>query len=976
MTKIRQQIFKKADLLGFLLISVLCCLPGHCAESIAGQTFVTNQPVASIVNLGDINGDGDITSVDAAMVLQMVNGLITPTPDQISAADADQDGKVTANDAQMILYWATQGLGVNPPQIFMDIAELPVLDSTSGSIGSTGGNISLSSGATLIVPEQTLQDNIQVTLSKQEPEKINFLGNQRCYQIDPDISYLPGAKIQIPYSDLLKRGTMASDIEGVELFYYSPWTRRYEVLKADFTPGSTGLTIDLDQVRKGSGGTGDAYQNNTSNGLEYSIRLPDSSTPPLNQGTPLRVVVSENTLYYVPPVNQGGIPLTKILEVPYYEQGGEKGYCWAACTTMVLNYVVSSNPVKPWELIGELNVDPASGLSEAQFFGDKYADSIKTRTGVAPKVQNWWSSDGLRDYLVNQIVTHDQPGLLFLTQKDHMWVVVGYSIENGKYYFYAHDPRWDPADDPNRRDYGRIAWEDVEKSWHIYSGYYTLHIPKNAAVPGRKVTVCPLSRDPGSTLSFISPVEKTFEVAGSRNQVHFAWYDETTTEPGFISSNGDGIPLAAIPNYYSMTLGLRLKNVSSQPITVQVSWDFPELGALYGGDQVVIVPAPQMVNGQVAQGAGQEITVKFNYPQNFKELGEEQYTLRVKVVGVQDNIEYDSFTIPIRFDNGIRLEASIVPDEGNPPQNVVKVTWSDYLKEVGTAVWPGNWEGMYYVVFRSEDGGKSWKTYKQLMRGEIQYDEKGQVVFKDTDPKQNLFYYILTRLSNKEFVITSDIVEPKKGEEGDVTIPDPCLGKVLNLHLNNLYQEKNKFWKSDLEKLEAISWSWINDTETCKINNLSGLEYCINLKNIYFSRHNFTDLSPLENLLKLEKLFVLHTPVSDINPLTDLINLTYLNLGANEISDISPIKGLINLNRLLLTENHITDITPIVENPGIGAHDEVFLKCNLLDCKGDITSSKNWENIYTTKKSRSWGGLGLRGVDYELRLGFPRGREF
>ena len=135
------------------------------------------------------------------------------------------------------------------------------------------------------------------------------------------------------------------------------------------------------------------------------------------------------------------------------------------------------------------------------------------------------------------------------------------------------------------------------------------------------------------------------------------------------------------------------------------------------------------------------------------------------------------------------------------------------------------------------------------------------------------------------------------------------------------------------------------------INDLSGLEYCISLKTLYLSQHNFADLSPLKDLLKLDKLFVMHTPVSDLTPLTKLVNLTYLDMSANDISDIRPLRELVNLNRLLIIRNHITDITPLVENTGIGAHDEVFLRCNILGCKkSDITSSnKDWENVYILK---------------------------
>ncbi len=55
-------------------------------------------------NKGDVNGDGEITSVDALMALQMAVGKLEPK----SVADMDDDGKVMANDAMMIMQLATE----------------------------------------------------------------------------------------------------------------------------------------------------------------------------------------------------------------------------------------------------------------------------------------------------------------------------------------------------------------------------------------------------------------------------------------------------------------------------------------------------------------------------------------------------------------------------------------------------------------------------------------------------------------------------------------------------------------------------------------------------------------------------------------------------------------------------------------------------------------------------------------------------
>ena len=63
-------------------------------------------------NLGDIDGDGDITANDALTVLRASVGIAELTPEQFILADVDGDGDITANDALAILRFSV-GLGVD-----------------------------------------------------------------------------------------------------------------------------------------------------------------------------------------------------------------------------------------------------------------------------------------------------------------------------------------------------------------------------------------------------------------------------------------------------------------------------------------------------------------------------------------------------------------------------------------------------------------------------------------------------------------------------------------------------------------------------------------------------------------------------------------------------------------------------------------------------------------------------------------------
>ncbi len=53
--------------------------------------------------LGDVNGDGKVSAVDARLILQSVAGIKTLTSDELERADISADGRVSAVDARRIL---------------------------------------------------------------------------------------------------------------------------------------------------------------------------------------------------------------------------------------------------------------------------------------------------------------------------------------------------------------------------------------------------------------------------------------------------------------------------------------------------------------------------------------------------------------------------------------------------------------------------------------------------------------------------------------------------------------------------------------------------------------------------------------------------------------------------------------------------------------------------------------------------------
>ncbi len=114
-------------------------------------------------------------------------------------------------------------------------------------------------------------------------------------------------------------------------------------------------------------------------------------------------------------------------------------------------------------------------------------------------------------------------------------------------------------------------------------------------------------------------------------------------------------------------------------------------------------------------------------------------------------------------------------------------------------------------------------------------------------------------------------------------------------------------YTSDLEILEALNASGR------EIEELTGIEDCINLTNLVLSYNNITDISPLAGLLNLVSLNLNENNINDLTPLAGLNNLTRLYLGNNNISDetLYYLSGLTNITTLVLDYNSITDITPL-----------------------------------------------------------------
>ena len=133
-----------------------------------------------------------------------------------------------------------------------------------------------------------------------------------------------------------------------------------------------------------------------------------------------------------------------------------------------------------------------------------------------------------------------------------------------------------------------------------------------------------------------------------------------------------------------------------------------------------------------------------------------------------------------------------------------------------------------------------------------------------------------------------------------IDIPDPNLRAVLEEALGT-----KTIRPTTMAKLTTLKASNRN------IKNLTGLEFAINLKELWISRNPISDLSPLSGCADLVGLGAWGVPVSDLSPLAGLKKLRWLEFVDGSISNLSPLSGLTNLRRLVLYTQDISDISPL-----------------------------------------------------------------
>jgi len=174
--------------------------------------------------------------------------------------------------------------------------------------------------------------------------------------------------------------------------------------------------------------------------------------------------------------------------------------------------------------------------------------------------------------------------------------------------------------------------------------------------------------------------------------------------------------------------------------------------------------------------------------------------------------------------------------------------------------------------------------------------------------------------------------------ESGVTFRDPNLESAIR---GALGKPEGVITDSDLKKLITL------DASGRGIQDLTGIERCVNLEELFLSRNRISDISPLGQLTKLKRLYLDENEISDISSLENLVSLQVLFLNDNRIRDIHPLANLTDLVILNLNNNQIEDISPLANLNNLL---KLYLENNQIR---DIDALANLVNLHSLELSHN-----------------------
>ena len=148
---------------------------------------------------------------------------------------------------------------------------------------------------------------------------------------------------------------------------------------------------------------------------------------------------------------------------------------------------------------------------------------------------------------------------------------------------------------------------------------------------------------------------------------------------------------------------------------------------------------------------------------------------------------------------------------------------------------------------------------------------------------------------------------------------------------------------SDLGPLRGLTGlKYLNLSNTVGVRDLSPLNELTSLSQLHIRFNSIMDLGPLRGLTSLTRLNLAGNAIVDLTPLSGLTNLTWLAVNENQIIDVAPLAGLTKIgDKLWLYGNRITDLSPIGGLTGVTwliAHDNQITNLSGMDRLTNLTN--------------------------------------
>ena len=153
-------------------------------------------------------------------------------------------------------------------------------------------------------------------------------------------------------------------------------------------------------------------------------------------------------------------------------------------------------------------------------------------------------------------------------------------------------------------------------------------------------------------------------------------------------------------------------------------------------------------------------------------------------------------------------------------------------------------------------------------------------------------------------VVVPPVVTPVRPPGTVIQIPDSNLRRAIAQALG-----KGTNALITVEDMEQLGTRF--EAADRNIQDLTGLQFAINLRYLQLDGNEISDLSPLASLINLRDLRLHDNPLSDISPVRGLINLTRLEFDESSVSDIFPVRSLTNLTYLEFDLTLVSDISPV-----------------------------------------------------------------